>query len=386
MKRNLKRIKVISFLEANIVGGPAKTMIEFAKSASQENDDLPGVDLLITTFHRSGAPVEFIEAVRTAGLRLSDIPEKAAFDARILSEVRKAVSEYSPDIVQTSNIKSHFLVNILGLHRRYPWVAWHHGYTTTDLKMLIYNQLNRFTLRFADRVVVVCRAFIEQMTKIGVRPDRIAVQHNTIKPFIRPPEAQLRSLRSSLGLSQNAFVLLSVGRLSREKGHLDLVKAASLLSQESPQTDFRLVLLGDGPERASLEQVSRSLKIKEKIIFAGHQRDVSPYYAIADLCVLPSHSEGSPNVLLEAMAAGVPNLATSVGGVPEIAVHSENAWLVAKGDSLEMARGIIRLANDARLRTKIVEKGLAVTDQFTPAEYRRNVVRLYQDLLDKQRI
>ncbi len=384
-RKDLKRIKVMVFMEADTISGPAKILIEFAKIAEQGNGDLPGVDFLITTFHRSGAKEDFIKAVRNAGLNISVIPEKHVLDVRILPKLRAAIAEYDPDIIHTNNVKSHFLVKMLGFHRVSPWIAFHHGYTTTDTKMLIYNQLNRYSLRSAHHVMVVCKAFCREIIRMGVQPERITVHHNAIAPFIRPAESQLDALRSGLGIRGNTRVILCVGRLSREKAHADLIRAAAILHKESPEIDFRLILVGEGPERESIQRLSVELAIDDLIIFAGYHPDVSPYYAIADVFVLPSHSEGSPNALLEAMAAGVPSLATSVGGVPEIAVHGQNALLVQKGDTVEMAKGIARLLDDSGLRARLIENGRKVTERYSPTAYCRNVVQIYKHLMDMQR-
>lgn len=379
------RIKVMAFMEAETVTGPAKILIEFAKMAVQGNGDLPGVDFLITTFHRRGAKEDFIKAVKNAGLNISVIPEKHVLDASILPKLRAAVTEWAPDIIQTNNIKSHFLVKMLGLHRVYPWIAFLHGYTTTDTKMRFYNKLDWYSLRSAHHVIVVCRAFCREIIRMGVGPERLSVQHNMVLPFVRLTATQVDQFRVALGIHGKTRVLLSVGRLSREKGHADLIRAVALLHKESPELDFRLVLLGEGPERESIHQLSMDLGIEHLIIFAGYHSDVSTYYSIADVCVLPSHSEGSPNALLEAMAAGVPSLATSVGGVPEIAIHEKNAWLVQKSDSVGMARGIVRLLVDTPLRERLIENGRKITEQYNPLSYRRNVVQIYMKLLETQR-
>jgi len=371
-------------MEAETVTGPAKVLIEFAKTAFQGDDELPGVDVLIATIQRRGAREDFIKAVRDAGLPICVIPERHVLDAGILPKLRAAITEFAPDIIQTNNIKSHFLVKMLGLYRRYPWIAVQHGYTTTDLKMRVYNQLDWYSLHSAHHVITVCRAFSREIIRMGVPPERITVQHNMVRPFVRPEVAQLDSLRLALGIQGNTRVILCVGRLSREKGHEDLIRAVAKIHNESPGIDFRLVLLGEGPERDSIHRLSLKLAVQDRIIFAGYQSDVSAYYSIADVCVLASHSEGSPNALLEAMAAGVPSLATAVGGVPEIAVHGENALLVQEGDTVEMARGIVRLLIDTPLRARLIEHGRRVTERYTPALYRRNVVQIYKKLMETQ--
>jgi glycosyltransferase involved in cell wall biosynthesis len=222
------------------------------------------------------------------------------------------------------------------------------------------------------------------MLRAGVQPDRVIVQHNTVLPFVRPPEAELNRLRAGLGIGANTRVILSVGRLSHEKGHNDLIKAADTIRRESPTMDFRLVFVGSGPERESLQRLSIQRRVENLVIFAGYQANVTPYFAIADVFALPSHSEGSPNALLEAMAAGVPCIATAVGGTPEIAFHGDNALLIQKGDVAGMAQGILRLLSDPKLRDEITRQGVKVTERFSPESHRRNIVKLFQDLLDNR--
>ena len=132
-------------------------------------------------------------------------------------------------------------------------------------------------------------------------------------------------MRQTLGISENTQVVLCVGRLSREKAQADLIEAAALMRREGRQGNVRFVVAGDGHDRQKLKDMAKSLLVEDWIIFAGQVADLVPYYTMADLVVLPSHTEGSPNVLLEAMAAGLPIIATAVGGVPEIVENEKQA-------------------------------------------------------------
>ena len=116
---------------------------------------------------------------------------------------------------------------------------------------------------------------------------------------------------------------------------------------------------------------------------AGYHSDLAAYYSIADVFALPSLSEGSPNALLEALAAGVPTVATCVGGVPEIAVHEQDALLVPKSDSDGMSKAIIRLLADRALCAKLIDNGRKVTELYTPELYRQSMVRMYERVLKK---
>ena len=175
-------------------------------------------------------------------------------------------------------------------------------------------------------------------------------------------------------------MLLCVGRLSQEKGHADLIGAISILRRSDPKLKFKLLLVGDGPERQSLERAISALGVNDQVRLAGQVSDVAPYYAIADLIAMPSHSEGSPNVLLEAMAAGVPVVATNVGGVPEIATAEENALLVPARDPIHFAEALRRVLTQPDVATKLSANAAARAADFTPASYARSVIRIYQDV------
>ena len=205
-----------------------------------------------------------------------------------------------------------------------------------------------------------------------------------MKPFVAPPLEQVQRLRHSLGL-QNEAVILAVGRLSYEKGIADLLRAAAVLSKTKGVPDFRLVLVGDGPERESLARLASRLGIEEKVTMAGFQRDTKPYYSIATLLAVPSHTEGSPNVVLEGMAAGLPIAATAVGGIPEILEDGLTGLMVPPRNPDAMADAILRILADPEMRLRLgAAARLRAESNFTPDAYKRSLVEFYQKTLDSR--
>ena len=388
-------IKLLSVIEATTVTGPAKNLLGFcrlARSPAMSAAGLPRVEVSYATFHRAPgrdgsqreegeAPNAFVAAAREAGAEVDVIGERFRFDPRVIGELRRVVARRAPDVVQTHSVKSHFLARLAGLGRGRPWVAYHHGYTSTDLKMLAYNRLNRWSLPAAERVITVCGPFAEQLAREGVRPERISVRHNSV---VAPPPAdheERRALRERLGVDESARVVLAVGRLSREKGHADLVRALAALRGTHQNLNVRLVIVGEGPERGRVEAEARASGVLGRVFFEGHAGNVRPYYAAADVLALPSHSEGSPNVLLEAMAAGLPAAATAVGGVPEIVTDEESALLVAPRDPRAMAAALARLLTDAPLAGRLASNASAlVAERYSPQAYARALVEIYCDL------
>lgn len=387
-------IKILSLVEATSINAVAKNVLEFYRSAQELStapNDLPKVEASIATFARTpdvAQPAnEFVTAAQLLGLDVEIIPERRRFDLSVLPALRNLVERKRPDIVVTHSVKSHFLLWRSGLWRQCPWVAFHHGYTTTDLKMRLYNQLDKWSLPVADRLVTVCTAFARELAdKTGVAVDTIAVQHNSIRPRPLTIRTAAESFRSRQGFVGDDLVILAVGRLSQEKAHCDLLEAFRELLVNNADLKYELLIVGDGPERTRLEAQAASSGIAGHVTFTGQQSDIQSFYAIADVFVLPSHSEGSPNVLLEAMAANVPIVATAVGGVPEIVQDNETALLVPANAPQQMAKTIARLLTDDVLAQRLVKNSsAAVATRHTPAHYVQSLVRIYQRAIEGRR-
>jgi len=382
-------LKILSLVEATTVNAVAKNLFEFSCSAHELHEraaDFPAIDDLIVTFTRQRSTDrpsnEFLTAAGELGLQVKVIPERRRFDLAVIPALRRIVEDTTPHLIVTHSVKSHFLLWRSRLWQTHPWVAFHHGYTTTDRKMRVYNRLDRWSLPKADRLVTVCDAFARELAAITRVPiEKIAVQYNSIRPRAAPSAETVRNLRSSLGFADDERVVLAIGRLSREKAHTDLLSAFKLVRDKHPQLKSKLVIVGDGPERANLVATSRSYAFESEVIFAGQQSEVRPYYSIADVFVLPSHSEGSPNVLLEAMAAGVPIIATAVGGVPEMIEDNQSALLVPANDPSALSAAISRLLTDGDLAHRLTSNASAlVSNRFSPEEYVRSLTEIYHQV------
>jgi glycogen(starch) synthase len=138
---------------------------------------------------------------------------------------------------------------------------------------------------------------------------------------------------------------------------------------------------GDGPERHRIETLTKSLDGNHRVLLPGHVSNLRAYYAMADLMVLPSHSEGSPNVLLEAMAAGLPIVATRVGGVPEIVRHGQSAILVEPRKPRALANGISLLLADHSLARQLGANALRAVLDYSPLARAQALIQIYDELV-----
>jgi glycosyltransferase involved in cell wall biosynthesis len=373
----MKDIRVLAMLEANNISGSAKAVLEFAREAARGYAGLPKIDLSIATFDRGQGENCLTQSIRDAGTPLDIVFERRRFDSRVIPELRSIIAKRSVDLIWTNSVKSHFLVRWAGLHRSRKWVAFHHGYTTVDSKMRIYNQLDRWSLRNADQVLTSSSSFVGELERSNVQPDHIHVQHMPIRPFAPAPEQEIMELRQQLRLGDATRVLLSVGRLSREKGHVDLIRAFPKIVALTGNLPLRLLIVGEGPERPRIEQLCRDLRLSDTVTLTGQQENINRYYSIANVFLLPSHSEGCPNVLLEAMAGGVPVLATEVGGIPEIVTNGRDAILVKRHDLAGLASATAKILGDRELRNGLVSSAREIVARKTPEAYFKSIASFF---------
>jgi glycosyltransferase involved in cell wall biosynthesis len=376
-------VRILAMMEAGSVTGPAKNLIGFCRWLATEEGARTGLSIAVVTFDRNAGADGggFARAARAAGIETHVIHERYRFDPSVVPQLRAIVAAVGPQIIQTHNGKSHLLVKSLpSVRARRVWLAFQHGYQDTNLKLNIYNQLDRLSLRSAARVVSVCQAFAPRLIAYGVKPERIRILHNAAVPAVPVSDTQRSQLRGQLGIDEHDAVILAIGRLSREKGHAALLRAVGQLG--TLPRNWKLVLVGMGPEREPLGQLADSLGIAQHVVFAGFHADVSSFYAIADLFALPSRSEGSSNVLLEAMMAKVPIVATSAGGNPEIVVQNTTGLLAPVDDATALANAMTRVLSEPALASALVSAAFdRAVNEFSLDRYRRRLVGIYAEAL-----
>lgn len=174
-----------------------------------------------------------------------------------------------------------------------------------------------------------------------------------------PPPPQggriFSAVREEFGIPEDAFLIIQVARLDPMKNHRMAIEAMQRLSQTVPHA--QLLIVGDGPERAALEAEVEKHDLHKFITFAGSRSDVPRLLRAADVLILASLSEGIPLTIIEAMVAGLPVVATSVGGVPEVVEHLVTGMLVESGGAQAMADAMQKLAESQELRRMFGEAG-----------------------------
>jgi glycosyltransferase involved in cell wall biosynthesis len=237
-----------------------------------------------------------------------------------------------------------------------PVIAMAHGWTVATWKVRIYEMLDRVCLRRMDRVVCVSEGQAEKVRRAGVRDDRVTVIRNAVRAerFDRVHAAD-RGVLEQMFPEAPKRIVGSAGRLSPEKGFGILVEAAAIVIRSDPGVGF--IHFGDGPLREMLAQRIARLGLERRFILAGHRTDLDRFLPHWDLSVLPSYTEGLPTVVLESYAAGVPVVATAVGGTPEAVADGVDGYLVPPGDAASLASRIVDLLIDELKRREMGRLG-----------------------------
>ena len=239
--------------------------------------------------------------------------------------------------------------------------------------------LNRWSYRCAHRIVTNSTLAARRLVdKERVPAERIVELPNFLEErAFRHVTAEARDARRrSWGIPQDAFVVGAVARLAPVKNHAMLLRALARLAD-----DVHLVLVGDGPSRATLEDLARSLQVAWRVHFTGRLVETTNLHQFFDVSVLCSRNEGFPNVVIEALAAGCPVVATPVGGVPEVIVDRRSGLLVPVDEPDALAARLEELRQDMELRRRLAEEGIAcVRTKYHESTVIAQLETLYRDL------
>ncbi len=261
--------------------------------------------------------------------------------------------------------------------RRPPVLFTEHGRAFPDLTGWSHKPVNRLLLRGGDRVVGVGRAVRQVLIdKEGLPAGRVGVIYNGIDTQAYANPGSRAEVRRELGLGPDDFVAIFVARLDPIKDHATALRALARVA--AVRDDAKMVVAGEGPASDAVAAEVARLGLGGRVVVAGVRADVARLLGGADVSVLTSLSEGIPLSLIEAMAAGLPVVATRVGGVPEVVEDGVTGLLAPSGDDAGVAEALLRLAADPGLRAGLGRRGRARAEAvFSEAQMHASYCEAY---------
>ena len=329
------------------VGGAEKLLLDITRSLDRKKFT-PVVATLVGG--------KLIPDFEKAGIRVYNIDMRHKLDVGAFFRLKNIIEEESPDIIHTHLFHADILGRILGwlcrvpvkittIHCHEPWRNW-----------WFPQRLDRLLSKLNDGLIAVSEKVKKSVAEIeNLDPDKIEVIPNAVRSggdiSLQRKEHRVK-IRKDLGLSEDDLLLCTLSRLYEPfKGIPVLLKAIKQLSERLPQV--RCVLIGDGPHRKDLEELVGALELKNHVIFAGEQLEPRAWLYAMDVFAQPSLVEGSPLSVIEAMAAGLPIVATSVGGIPELIRDGKDGLLVPPNDPEKLCDALHTLLTDKSLAERL---------------------------------
>jgi glycosyltransferase involved in cell wall biosynthesis len=372
----MKRIKVIILIATYRIGGPGKGLMDFCQAAPDYGCDPVLVGFTVGKEETS----PFLEEAKKRKILTLSIRHHFRFDPTLITQFSSLLKLDKTNILQTHGHKANFLAFILRRFINIPWISFIHGWTDEDWKIRAYNRLDRFLLKFPDRLVTVSKELASKLYALKIPREKIRVIYNAVFedgiPKLNPP----LEVRKEFRIPEEDKLLGMIGRLSPEKGQIFFLQAFSKLAENIPQVTALIV--GEGPDEKKLKEYSSSKKLDSKVVFTGYQKDITSIYKSLDLVILSSLSEGMPNVALEGMLFGKPVIGTKVGGIPEVVIDQKTGILVPAADPDSLSKAMLELLNDEnKMRTSSDNSRKYVLENFSLEKRVKSIVELYRELV-----
>ena len=336
-------MRVVHLMASPFVGGPERQVLGLARHLPSD------VTTIFLSFAERGLAKPFLDEAARSGFESHALKHNTPRFFACVKEVAGELRRLKADLLCCSGYKP----DLVGLRAArkvgIPVTSISHGWTGATWKVRVYEWLDKLALQRMDRVVCVSKAQADKVRAAGVAEQKIVTIQNSIgtDAFVLP-NAAVRAEMLAWFESPPKLLVGAAGRHSPEKGFAIFVDAAAKVMAMNAEIGF--VLFGDGPLRADLVRQVSERGLGKRFYFAGFRSDVQRFLPNLDLAVMSSYTEGLPVILLETGAAGVPTVATAVGGIPEVIDNEVSGWLVPSGNPDALANGIASaLSNVERL-------------------------------------
>lgn len=386
-------MRVAHLITRMIIGGAQENTLFNV----DDQHHLFGDEVCLMTGHTTGPEGSLERRAKERGLDVRIIPEltrniSPLTDWKAIGAIRKALSEYRPEMVHTHSSKAGILGRLAAHQLGLPAVHTVHGasfhFGQNPLLHQAYRWAERRAAGWCDRFICVCDAMTDQYVAAGVAPrEKFTTIYSgmDVDKFLHPSRTA-SEIRQEHDLAADDIVFCKVARLFNLKGHNYLIEAAPAVVAKIPKVRFLLV--GDGILKDQYQARIAELGLTEHFRFVGlvPPEAVTNYLHAADAVVHTSDWEGLARVLPQGLLAGKPVISFNVDGAPEVCINEQTGILVEHRNTLHLADAIIRLAKDAALRERLGRNGQQrFTEQFRHEHMTAEIRKVYQRVLDKRR-
>ena len=363
----MNKVNVLHVITGLGIGGAERVVYSIAKSL-----DPARYRVIVCCLKEDGI---IADEIRNSGVKVINLKSVNPWDVGSVLTLSKIIKEEEIDLVHTHVARADVIGGFAARLRGIPAISTvHHTYEPWE-RHPFYGGIYRKTLNSFDRVIAVSEAEREYLIRWGnLKPEKITVIYNGV---------DVSEYEVAPG-KDNRKIVGTIARLDSIKGHRYLLKAAKKVIEVMPETKFLIV--GDGPERETLEALTIDMGIKEHVIFTGWRKDIPDVLSGVDIFVLPSLKEGLGLAILEAMAAKKAVIATDVDGIREVVEDGVTGVLVSSSYDIKgLASAIIRLLSNPEESRAMGLKGYErVNSSFSILRMKEGITEVYESVLNPQ--
>ncbi|HHN65914.1 MAG TPA: glycosyltransferase [Nitrospirae bacterium] len=370
MKRPLKVLHLITGLSS---GGVENMLYKVVTRYDRER-----FNPVVCCIKSGGAVAESLKA-EGIGVIMMNRMRGHGFDWRAVLEIQRMLKQVSVDVLRTHQYHANLYGRIAGRLAGVPVIipSFHNLYRSPDKPKMHRRLINRFLASWSDRLVAVSDAVADDIVRYdGIRRERIRVIHNGIVIEDFRPSIKKAKAREVFGLPEKRWIVGSVGRLTPQKGHEFMIKAVKGLKEVA------LAIAGDGPLRRRLKEVAHKEGVECYLLGTLDQKKIPLFLKALDIFCFPSLWEGMPSALLEAMASGLPVIATRISSNMEIVGNA--GILVDTGAPEEIRDSIERLMGSEEMRKNYAEQASKKAERFSIENTVREYENLYLEVLKEK--
>lgn len=370
------KVVVLDIRDSPWCDGPGRTIIEVARGLKDR-----GFDIKIASFvTKLNDDSDYLNMARKGGLECVEIVESKTLDFTIIGQILEYNKQTPIDLIHTHDLRSNIYGLLAAKKLKLPIITTAHGWVANTFKRKAEIFLDKLLLAyFFDAVITVSDQTQQKLKRLRPYSKHLVTVRNALQTQHYHIE-DTNKIRNSLKITKETPLIAKIGRLSPEKRQEFLISAVKQLVDEG--YDFRLLVIGIGPDEDMLRQKVYTLGLSGIIIFAGFIKDMLPVYSELDLVVQTSSTEGMPNVVLESMLMRVPVIATDVGGTSEI-IDSEKVGTLIEPDNKQQLVNELRsfLDNSEKYRQKIDQAEQRIRDEFDSAIRLDRMAEVYSKMI-----
>lgn len=367
----MPKLKILVLAQGLKVGGLENIILNLATNLNNSNQ----FEIEICCYDTKGA---YYEDLVNRGFRLHFLPRAHGIDWLYPYKLARIIHSNKIDLIHAHNFTAWFYAALAAFLTRIPLVYTEHDNSFLSSKHIVL--ISSLSKIFTTKIIAVSetvKSSLKQYCRInGTSVIYNGVDENTFNPI----EARGRRIRKKkYGFAETDLLLGTVGRIDALKNQTLIIETISKLNYDNT---VKLIIIGDGKLRVDLERTVKILNLEDRVIFLGERRDISELLSILDIFILPSLSEGLPVCLIEAMAVGLPIIASDVGGIPELISNNENGILINPADQGSLLTALKTILSSENTRKKMGEAGRIIfKEKFSLDTMVNNYAEIYKQCL-----